>query len=135
MGLLIAEVYVTSYGVLGVGGIVALVLGSLLFVDTSKTNIAVRHSLIYGAAGALAVVIIGLGIFVARERSRVPTTGREGLLGEIGEIRDAVGPGRAGKVFVHGELWRATAREALAPGTRARIVAINGLEVTVEKAG
>ncbi len=134
VGLLIAEVYVTSYGILGIGGVVALVLGSLLFVDTSKTNIAVRHSLIYGAAGALTVVILGIGILVAHERSRIPSTGREGLLGEIGEVRNAVGPGRAGKIFVHGELWRATAGEELAPGTRARIIAVNGLEVKVEKA-
>lgn len=134
VGLLIAEAYVTSYGILGVGGVVALVLGSLLFIDTSKTNIAVRHSLIYGAGGALAVVIIGIGIVVARERARLASTGREGLLGEIGEVRDPVGPGRAGRIFVHGELWRATAAEELAPGTHARIVAVNGLEVKVEKA-
>jgi membrane-bound serine protease (ClpP class) len=135
VGLLIAEAFITSYGILGLGGVVALVLGSLYLVDTSKTDLAVRHSIVYSAAGTLSVLVLAIGFVMARERSRVATTGREGLIGETGEVREPIAPDAAGTVFVHGEIWRARSNEALAAGTRARVVAVSGLEITVQKAG
>lgn len=135
VGMLIAEAFVTSYGILGLGGIIALVLGSLYLVDTSKTNLAVRHSLVYGAAGTLSVIVLAVGFFVARERRRVATTGKEGLVGETGEVREPIAPGAAGTVFVHGEIWRARSNEPLPAGARARVVAVSGLEITVQKSG
>jgi membrane-bound serine protease (ClpP class) len=135
VGMLIAEAFVTSYGILGLGGVIALVLGSLFLVDTSKTNIAVRHSLIYGAAGTLSAIVLAVGFYVAREHGRIATTGKEGLVGKTGEVREPIAPGAAGTVFVHGEIWRARSNEPLPTGTRARVVAVSGLEVTVQKAG
>jgi membrane-bound serine protease (ClpP class) len=58
----------------------------------------------------------------------------EGLVGEIGEIREAIGPGTPGRIFVHGESWRAVSGESLAPGTRARVTEVRGLEVVVQRA-
>ena len=78
VGMLISEAFVTSYGVMGIGGVIALVIGSLLLIDTSKTDLAVQHSIIYGAAAALTVIILLIGYFVAREHGRVATTGMEG---------------------------------------------------------
>ena len=135
VGMLIAEAFVTSYGILGLGGAIALVLGSLDLVDTSKTDLAVRHSLVYGAAGTLSVIVLAVGFYVAREHRRTATTGSEGLVGETGEVREPIAPGAAGKVFVHGEIWRACSNEPLPVGARARVVAVSGLEVTVQKAG
>ncbi|HXN85308.1 MAG TPA: hypothetical protein VN867_04510, partial [Candidatus Binataceae bacterium] len=66
VGMLIAEAFVTSYGILGIGGVIALTMGSLLLVDSSKTDVAVRRSIIYGAAGALSVIVLAVGYFVAR---------------------------------------------------------------------
>jgi len=135
VGMIISEAFVTSYGVLGLGGVVALVIGSLFFVDTSKTDLGVRHSLIYGAAAALSTIILTLGFLVARERGRLPTTGREGLVGTLGEVRDAIEADRTGTIFVHGEIWRARSSQPLASGTLARVTAVNGLEVKVQKEG
>ncbi len=135
VGMLAAEAFVTSYGVLGLGGAVSLVLGSLLLVDTSKTNIAVRHDLVYGAGGALSAIILATGYLVVRERRRAVTTGKEGLVGATGEVRTPVGPGVAGTVFIHGELWRATSDEQLPAGTRVRIMGVSGLEIKVRRAG
>jgi len=133
IGLLVAEAFVTSYGILGVGGVTSFVLGSLFLIDTSKTNLEVNRGMIAGAAVALSAVIIGLGYVVARERGRRAVTGPEGLIGEVGEVREAIGPGTPGKVFVHGEIWRAKSLDPIAAGARAQITAIRGLELEVRR--
>jgi len=133
VGMLIAEAYITSYGILGLGGIVAFVMGSLLFIDTSRTNLVVSRNIIYGAAAGSALIILSVGYLVARGRHSRARTGAEGLVGEIGEVREAITPGVPGKVFVHGEIWRAVSGEPLSPGTRARVMAVRGLEVVVER--
>ena len=134
VGLLISEAFVTSYGILGLGGVSAFVIGSLFLIDTSKTDLVVSRDIIYGAAVALTLIILGIGYIVARERRHRSTTGVEGLIGEVGEVREPIAPGQPGKVFVHGEIWRATSPDALVPGARARVKAVNGLEIQVEKA-
>ncbi|MGH7778633.1 MAG: NfeD family protein [Candidatus Binataceae bacterium] len=134
VGLLVAEAFVTSYGILGLGGVAAFVIGSLFLIDTSKTNLAVNRDIVYGAAVALTAIILGLGYIVASERRRIASTGIEGMIGEIGEVREAIAAGTPGKIFVHGEIWRATSPEALAPGARARVTAVKGLEVEVRRA-
>ena len=70
---------------------------------------------------------------MARERRRRATTGAEGIVGEVGEVREAIAPGAPGKVFVHGEIWRAVSDDALHPGARARVKSVNGLELQVQK--
>ena len=130
-GLLVSELFVTSYGVLGIGGVIAFVLGSLFLVDTSQTNLAVGRATIAGAAAAFSAIVLGLGYVVMRERHRPARTGREGLIGEIGEVREAIQPGSAGRVLVHGELWRAVSDTPLPPGTAVRVRAVHGLEINV----
>jgi membrane-bound serine protease (ClpP class) len=131
IGMLMAEVFVTSYGVLGIGGVIAFVIGSLYLVDSSQTNIEVNRGMIAGAAIAMSAIILGLGWIVMRERHRQPTTGSEGMVGEIGEVREAIAPGAPGRVFVHGEHWRAASDQVLPVGARARVIAVRGLEIDV----
>ncbi|MGO9606070.1 MAG: NfeD family protein [Candidatus Binataceae bacterium] len=133
VGMLVAEAFVTSYGVLGLGGIVAFVIGSLFLIDTSRTNLAVNRGIVYGAAAALATIILGVGYIVARDRRGRPKTGAEALVGQVGEVREAIAPGVPGKVFVHGEIWRAVSGEPLVPGTHARVTAVRGLEIEVQR--
>lgn len=133
VAMLIAEVYVTSYGILGIGGVIAFVIGSLFLIDTARTNVVVSRGIIAGAASAMTLAILGLGYVVMRERRRRPTTGREGLVGEIGEVREAIGPGAPGRLFVHGESWQAESDEAMAAGVRARVTGVRGLHLTVRR--
>jgi len=132
--MLLTELFITSYGILGAGGIVAFILGSLFLVNTSETDLAVNRGIIAGATVAFSAIVLGIGYIVVRERRGQPTTGREGLIGQIGEVREPIAPGAAGLIFVHGELWRAASDEALAPGTLARVTAVRGLEVVVRPA-
>jgi len=134
VGMLISEAFVTSYGVMGIGGVIALMIGSLLLIDTSKTDVAVQHSIVYGAAGSLSAIILLISYFVAHEHGRIPTTGREGLIGELAEVRESIAPDAPGKVFVHGEIWRAISPEDLPAGAHARITAVSGLVLTVRRA-
>jgi membrane-bound serine protease (ClpP class) len=133
IGLLISEVFVSSYGALGVGGVIAFVIGSLFLIDTTQSDLEVNRGMIAGAAIAMSAIILGLGWIVLHERHRPSTTGREGLVGEVGEVREAIGPGRPGRVFVHGEHWRAVSNETLEIGERVRVVAVRGLEVEVRR--
>ena len=135
VGMLISEAFVASYGVMGIGGVIALLIGSLLLIDTSKTNVTVQHSIVYGAAGSLSAIILLIGYFVAREHGRIATTGNEGLVGEMAEVREPIAPDSPGKVFVHGEIWRAHSDDVLAPGTHARIMSVSCLEVRVQRVG
>jgi membrane-bound serine protease (ClpP class) len=130
--MMLTELFLTSYGVLGLGGLLALVLGSLFLVDTSETNLEVSRALIAGAASAFGLIVLAIGYVVVRERRGRATTGSEGLIGEIGAVRAAITPEIPGRIFVHGEIWRARGREPIAAGMRARVTAVRGLEVEVE---
>ena len=130
--MILTELFITSYGVLGLGGMFAFILGSLFLVDTSETNLAVNRGLIAGAGAAFGAIVIAIGYVVIRGKRERPTTGSEGLVGEIGVVRSAIAPGLPGLVFVHGETWRARSVEPLGMGVQARVIAIRGLEVEVE---
>lgn len=131
--MLASEAFVTSYGVLGLGGVAAFVIGSLFLIDTSRTNLEVSRSIIAGGAIGLSAIILGVSYLIARDRRRVALTGREGLIGEVGEVREAIAPGACGLVFVHGEIWRAVSDEPIGAGARAQVTAVRGLQVEVRR--
>jgi membrane-bound serine protease (ClpP class) len=131
IGLLTAEALIPGYGVLGVGGLVSFVLGSLFLIDTSQTNLGVSRAAIAGVTVGLVIGMAGLGWALAQRR-KPAMTGREGLVGEVGEIRQPVKPGAAGWIFIHGEMWRATSDQALDIGSAARVKAVKGMELEVQ---
>ena len=132
-GLLMAEAFLPGYGVAGIGGLVAFVLGSLFLIDRSQTNLYVSRTLIAGAAVALAAIFIGIGTLIVRRRYGPVMTGSEGLIGEVGEVRQEIAPGVAGRIFIHGEHWRAVSDEAVKVGERVRVQAVKGMEVKVRR--
>jgi membrane-bound serine protease (ClpP class) len=131
MSMLLAELFVTSYGVLGIGGVIAFVIGSLFLVDTSETNLGVNRGIIAGAAVGFSAIVLGIGYIVIRARHDRVSTGGEAMIGKIGMVREPIAPDVPGQIFVNGEIWRAVSDQPIAAGTRARIIAMRGLEVTV----
>jgi membrane-bound serine protease (ClpP class) len=131
MGMLLAELFVTSYGVLGIGGVIAFVIGSLFLIDTSETNLAINRGIIAGAAAGFSAIVLGIGYLVIHARRGHVTTGGKGMIGRIGQVREAIAPGVAGQIFVNGETWRAVSDQPIEVGARALIVSVRGLEVTV----
>ncbi|WP_418315622.1 NfeD family protein [Piscinibacter sakaiensis] len=129
MALLVAELMSPSFGVLGFGGIVAFIAGGLLLFDRDIPGFGVPISLIVGLAAASAAVVLLGGGLALRGRAQPVVSGKEELLGATGEVI-AVGHG-ATWANIHGERWKVESREALQPGDRVRVVAINGLTLGV----
>ena len=129
MALLAAEVLSPSFGVLGVGGIVAFIAGGLLLFDRDIPGFGVPLPLIFGlAASSAAIVLLGGGMAL-RARRRPVVSGREEMIGAVGEVL-AVGEGGTW-ALVHGERWKVRSPEALAPGQRVRVMALRGLTLEV----
>jgi membrane-bound serine protease (ClpP class) len=131
--LLIAEIKVVSHGVLSIGGIIAILLGSVMLVNTTELPIRVSWTVI------IPVVAVTAGIFVfaisagVRAQMSRPTTGAAGLLSEVGEVKTAIDP--EGEVLVRGELWTAVANgPGIGVGERVRVVGVEGLKLRVERA-
>jgi len=131
--LLVAEIKIVSHGVLAIGGMISMALGSLMLFDSPEVGFRVSWWVIAPTVGATA----GLFLFVVaagvRALGRPPATGAEGLIGKTATVRERLGP--EGQVMVSGEIWRAVAEgEPLEPGAQVRIVAVDGLTLTVAKA-
>jgi membrane-bound serine protease (ClpP class) len=130
MALLLAEAFMPSFGVLGIGGLVAFVIGVAILMDTEGVP---GFEIYWPLIGGLALAGVGLGLLVARLavgsfKHRV-TAGQEALLGARAEVTDWAG--LRGHVFLQGERWNATSSQPLQPGQRVTIVAIDGLTLAV----
>ena len=128
--LFILEVKITSYGLLGIGGVISMLLGSLLLIDASAAPwLKISLSVILITVGAMAAFFLFLIVFVVKAHRRKPTTGREALVGAEGDVR----PG--GMVFLEGELWRADCDEPLETGDRVKVLAVANMRIKVAKIG
>jgi membrane-bound serine protease (ClpP class) len=134
LGLLVAEVFVTSYGLLAVAGIAGFVLGSLMLVDAPIPELQIGPEVVLPAAAVLAGLTALLALRAVRSRRLRPQTGVEAMIGEPGEVVDPIAPDHDGKVFVHGERWGATSAQPLPEGARVRVDAVDGLRLWVSPA-
>jgi membrane-bound serine protease (ClpP class) len=133
IALFIAEAFITSHGVLGIGGTIAMLFGSVMLIDSPVPAMRVSWAVIIPVVGASALLfIVTLTIAIRAFRSRVDT-GREGLIGLNGEARTDIG--EKGQVFVHGEIWSAWSETPIAKGEKISVQAVDGLRLKVTKAG
>ncbi len=132
IGLLIAELFVPSFGILGVGGMISFVLGSLFLFDAPAEELAVDRSLIVTAALCVSSFMLFVGLLAVRTWRQRPASGQEGLVGEIGEVRERLAP--RGRVWVHGEYWTAESEEELEVGQKVRVVSMQHMVLRVQKA-
>jgi len=132
IGLFILEIKVQSYGILSVGGIIAMVLGSIMLINAPIPELKPSLKLVMPMAIGLSLIFLFLVLLVIRAHSRKVHTGREGLIGEIGIARTDLSP--EGKVFVHGEIWNAESTTEIPKGSRVKVVAVlEGLKIRVTK--
>jgi membrane-bound serine protease (ClpP class) len=121
-----------SHGVLGAGGMVAMVIGGLLLVDGPIPEMRVHLLTSLAVSVPFGVISVFLMSLALKAYQQKIVTGEEGLVGEIGVARTPLHP--EGKVFVHGELWDAVSSASVAAGDRVQVRSIEGLVLTVEPA-
>lgn len=134
IGLLIAEAFTPSFGVMGLGGVVALMLGSLILFEEQSIPTPALHlswMVILPVTLTLAVMFGLIARLVVRAQLTTPLTGDIGLIGLMGTAQTDL-DGR-GKVFVHGEYWDAESSEKIGKGERVRVTGIDGLVLKVER--
>ncbi len=130
--LLIAEIFVTSGGILAIGGVVALVLGGLLLTWGNPPEFQVNRWLIYSIAAAAGAFFLFVVTSIVRIRRQPAVTGVNTLIGRRGVARSPLDP--SGMVFVDGEYWSATLEEGTAEeGEEVVITAVEGLKLMVRK--
>jgi membrane-bound serine protease (ClpP class) len=131
LALLILELKVPSFGVLGVGGTIALVIGSIMAMR-EVPGVRVGLGTIVPAALVLAAGVLALGRLALKAQRHPPQTGVETMIGGTGRSRTALAPDVPGQIDARGEIWRAVSREPVPAGTPVRIVAVDGLTLLVE---
>lgn len=132
IGLFILEIKVQSYGILSLGGIAAMLIGSIMLINAPIPELRPSLKFIIPMALGLSLIFIFLVIIAIRAHAQRATTGKEGLIGEVGVTQTDLSP--EGKVFVHGEIWQAEASEDLPPGTKVKVVEVlNNLRIKVTK--
>jgi len=126
----VLEASVTSYGLLAIGGIVSMLIGSVMLIKTDAEFLRISWSVILPVvttAALFAFLIVGLGMKAMRRR---PVTGREEMVGLVGVVKTALAP--QGQLAVHGELWEAVSDQPLRPGDEAEVTAVDGLRLRVK---
>ncbi len=133
LALLILEVKVTSFGLLAIGGIVSLLLGSMMLIDSPLPELQVGLRLILPITFGMACVILFLVRLGVQSQRIRPVSGTAGMLGEVGYALTPIESGRVGRVRAHGEIWNATADERVEAGEPLRITSVNGLMLHVRR--
>jgi len=130
--LFILEVKVTSYGMLTIGGVVSMILGSLmLFKSTPSISIHLPISVILAVTlTTSAFFIFAIGMALRTHRKKV-TTGKEGIIGEVGIAVSNIDP--EGQVKIHGEYWKALSNDKIKKNEKVKVIDVEGLKLIIEK--
>lgn len=132
LALFVAEVYVSSFGLLSLGGVISFVFGALLLFDTPDSEVRVGYDVIIPTALALALFFLYVAYYLSKTFQLSPMGGYEGLLNMKGEV--IVWEGEEGKIFVNGEYWNAKSNDSLNKGDKVKVIKSEGkLEVEVSK--
>jgi membrane-bound serine protease (ClpP class) len=123
----IAEIKVASYGMLSLGGLISLVLGSIMLFDNMRVSLQLMMPTI-ALIGGFFVVVAGLAFRAYRSK---PKSGMDGLIGEVGLVKKKIDP--EGLIFVHGETWRAIADNPIEQDEPVEVIGMDGLILKVQK--
>jgi len=131
LGLLVAELKLAGHGLLAIGGVIALTLGSLMLFESPEPYFQVSLRVILPTVGTLSAIVLFIVQRALRAQAQPVTTGAAGLLGELGVASTDLN--LEGKVFVHGELWSASSPHPIQQGEKVRVIRVEGLRLLVDK--
>ncbi|HTP05030.1 MAG TPA: nodulation protein NfeD [Nitrospirota bacterium] len=132
VGLFIAEAFITSHGVLGVGGAIAMAIGSVMLIESPSPYLRISWAVIVpvvALSALLFIITVTMAVRVHREKA---DTGKEGMLGLEGEAKTDISTG--GQIFVRGEYWNAWSESPIQKGERVKVEAVEGLKLKVKRA-
>ena len=132
LAFFVAEVFVPSYGSLGLGGVLAFTFGAVMLIDSDSPDFGVPRALVYGLALASLAFVLLVALLAARTRRRPLVSGVATLVGAVGEMTET--SGAEGWAQVHGERWRVRGALPLLAGERVRVTGVDGLTLEVEGA-
>ena len=131
--LLIAEVSLISYGLLALSGSISIFLGSIMLIDSEDPAMQISKIVLYPTLGMNFLVSIGSIYLAKKTHQLVTTTGMEGLLGEIGVVKEILN--LEGRVLIHGEIWKAESDTVILVGEKVSVEVVKGLKIKVRKVG
>ena len=131
--LFLLEIKVTSYGLLSVGGVICLTLGSIMLFNTGAPGLRISWSVLIPAVLVISGFFMTVAFLAMRAHMAKPRTGYQGLIGEIAVAKESLAPD--GKVFVHGELWNATSEDIVPVGSKVEVIEVENLWLKVRKIG
>ena len=127
----IAEIGVMSYGLLSLAGVVSIFLGSTMLIDSEDPAMQISQGILYPTLGLAIAFSIGIIVFATRTRNLKKQGGADGMIGEIGIVKETLNP--HGRVLVHGELWEADCEGEIVEGEHVIVESVEGLKVRVRK--
>jgi membrane-bound serine protease (ClpP class) len=136
VAMLLSELFVPSFGALGVGGLLCLLAGSLLLFRTGEApGLFVNRGVILATGVGFATFLLGVGTLIAKSQRRPIAAGREAMVGAVAVVRRRLAP--RGKVAVMGELWDAVAGDGttVEEGTEVSVLAVDGMRLVVAPRG
>jgi membrane-bound serine protease (ClpP class) len=129
LALIVTELFLPSFGVIGIGGVVAFIIGSIILMDTDVEGYKVSMPLVVTVGVAAATLFSATVLLAVRQRRRPIVSGREQMIGATAQALDSFS--EIGQVRAHGEIWSARASEPITRGQRLRIKNIDGLILEV----
>jgi len=127
------EIFVVSSGALAIAGLVALFIGSVMVFNQPELGLVINWWVFLPLFLSFSAGVLLLVFVVFRSTRRKAISGREGLVGETGTVERAIGEGKDGKVFVHGELWDASANGLIPAGSQVTVTGIEGMRLMVKQ--
>jgi len=131
LAFMTAEAFIPSFGVLGIGGVIAFIIGSVMLIDTDTLGYGIPWGVVVSVALASALFIFFVAGMALKARRRPVVSGREELIGSSGEVLEDF-DGKDGWARVHGETWRIRSRQPLGRGQKIRVIGMDGLIFDVE---
>lgn len=127
----IAEIKVTSYGLLAVGGTISMLLGSLMLINTDVPYLRISWGVIFPSVIATVLFFLFVVGMAVKSQRKKPVTGIEGLIGTTCLVKTDISP--RGKVMLRGEIWDAISDEPLKEGDEAEIIRVEGLKLLIKR--
>lgn len=131
--LFVLEIKVTSFGLLTAGGVVSLIFGSMILMDSTLPELQLSLNVVVPVVLGFAAVAVMLARLAVAAQRQPPVMGQSAMIGESGEALTAIEPERAGQVATRGEIWNATSGEPIPKGARVRVTGVDRLTLVVRR--